>query len=49
MTEKLWQFTEKKYGRLAVRLQWASKDDFSTYNRACYALSMWFNSVTDPN
>ncbi|THD22989.1 hypothetical protein D915_005899 [Fasciola hepatica] len=46
MTEKLWQFTEKKYGRLAVRLQWATKDNFSHSSQkfrkyCCLPLWLW--------
>ncbi|KAA3674668.1 uncharacterized protein DEA37_0001868 [Paragonimus westermani] len=44
MTEKLWQFAEYKYGKLAVRFQWASKDVFSepvqTFRKCC-CLPLW--------
>ncbi|OON20459.1 hypothetical protein X801_03660, partial [Opisthorchis viverrini] len=30
MTEKMWQFIEQKYGKIAVRMQWASKDAFAS-------------------
>ncbi|TGZ58964.1 hypothetical protein CRM22_009340 [Opisthorchis felineus] len=45
MTEKMWQFIEQKYGKIAVRMQWASKDAFgeSTQTfRKCCCLPLWF-------
>ncbi|KER20986.1 hypothetical protein T265_10595 [Opisthorchis viverrini] len=45
MTEKMWQFIEQKYGKIAVRMQWASKDAFGestqTFRKFC-CLPLWF-------
>ncbi|CAH8627275.1 unnamed protein product [Dicrocoelium dendriticum] len=47
MTEKLWMYMEQKYGKLAVRMQWASKDVYDdscqTYRKCCcLPLWLWF-------